>query len=803
MRKFSIITLNLLSMLITQITMGAIINVPKHQPTIQAGINAAHDGDTVLVANGTYTGSGNRDISFQGKAITVMSAGSTFSCVINLADGGGGRAFRFENREGPDSVLDGFTIINGHREDGGAILCSGSCAPTIRHCYFMNNEAMNNGGALYCNGSSPTVEGCYFYSNEAIREDGGNVCLQNNANPTFTSCGFAYGRAEDGGGVYVENSEALFTNCLIYRNTALKRGGGIGAYESTVKLIDCQVDRNMIQNAEGKGAGLYLFNCQTQVSGAKTRIDLNQLNGSSGTGIGFCIQNGEAQIADAVIRGNRTHLSHENIIGGGIYSQNATLVLENCDLTCNLVTGNGAGLYVNGGTVNSGSCKFHRNFSAYGNGGGIYVNDLDISLSRTSVISYSEITKNVAFYGTGGGICVEDSPLKVAFSKIDQNWSQNAGGVAFKDCNLEGNPTSLQNCWVTWNYARGCCGAIRFDNSSPYVHTCTISNNFSSAGNGIRGYVDGNINIANCIIRNGGNEIQLQGYSGAFVTYSNIQGVYGESEDVYLGKGNMNDDPHFVSGTFGHYYLHRIFSPCIDTGGENNDHSEASEVCFPGFSGSQCLDELTSFIWGQQDTSYVNMGAHYAVSYPFNVTPAPTNTPTPTITPTVTPTFTATPTSTNTPTETPTDTPTITPTDTPTITPTPTIAPEDSVAYIARESCQGTESTFVIRARNTEALQYFEFELFYDFGPITYQDCEITLIPQYDFCEEDSLGIASGDVDMGNPIPPSEDIMIARITFSMPCAISSWCPDETFLSLSLTGDWENYRTEDYVFTFCD
>ena len=49
------------------------IHVPADSATIQAGINGTVDGDTVLIADGTYIGEGNRDNDFLGKAIVVMS----------------------------------------------------------------------------------------------------------------------------------------------------------------------------------------------------------------------------------------------------------------------------------------------------------------------------------------------------------------------------------------------------------------------------------------------------------------------------------------------------------------------------------------------------------------------------------------------------------------------------------------------------------------------------------------------------------------------------------------------------------
>ncbi|MCP4679609.1 MAG: hypothetical protein GY854_29775, partial [Deltaproteobacteria bacterium] len=81
--------------------LAGVINVPAEQPTIQEGINAAATGDTVLIADGTYTGEGNRDISFGGKAITVTSVNGAESTIIDCEYSG--RGFIFDNGEGQGS----------------------------------------------------------------------------------------------------------------------------------------------------------------------------------------------------------------------------------------------------------------------------------------------------------------------------------------------------------------------------------------------------------------------------------------------------------------------------------------------------------------------------------------------------------------------------------------------------------------------------------------------------------------------------------------------------------------------------
>src|SRR5437762_8876170 len=82
------------------------INVPGDAASIQAGINAASDGDTVLVAPGTYV----ENIDFKGKAITVTSSAGAASTIIDASQGDIG--VRFVNNETRSSVINGFTIKN-------------------------------------------------------------------------------------------------------------------------------------------------------------------------------------------------------------------------------------------------------------------------------------------------------------------------------------------------------------------------------------------------------------------------------------------------------------------------------------------------------------------------------------------------------------------------------------------------------------------------------------------------------------------------------------------------------------------
>ncbi|MHC4617367.1 MAG: right-handed parallel beta-helix repeat-containing protein [Planctomycetota bacterium] len=232
-----IILLNLALLLAVAASAPAAILVvsPDEYPTIQAAVDDAHDGDIVMLTPRTYTGPGNRDIDFRGKAITVRSVAPDNPQIVaaTIIDCNGSetepnRGFYFHSYEGPASVLEGLTITNGCAEQGGAIYCSQS-SPTISNCSLTGNSA-DRGGGLYCTGSPPTVTDCTFTNNSA--NYGGGTYSEFSSNPTLTGCTFAGNTASyDGGGIFCNGegymaSTPTITNCSFTDNSA-KSGGAV------------------------------------------------------------------------------------------------------------------------------------------------------------------------------------------------------------------------------------------------------------------------------------------------------------------------------------------------------------------------------------------------------------------------------------------------------------------------------------------------------------------------------------------------------------------------------------------------
>ncbi len=148
-----------------------VIRVPSEQPTIQAGINAAVNGDTVLVEPGEYTGNGNYNIDFLSKAITVTSEAGPDSTVIEVDELG--RGFYFHSYETEASILEGFKITGANvplEGCGGGVFCY-NASPTIRNNLITECYAYWGGG-IACLLSSPIIDDNLITANTADKGGG-------------------------------------------------------------------------------------------------------------------------------------------------------------------------------------------------------------------------------------------------------------------------------------------------------------------------------------------------------------------------------------------------------------------------------------------------------------------------------------------------------------------------------------------------------------------------------------------------------------------------------------------------------
>lgn len=203
--------------------------------TIQAALNAASDGDVIVLQPGTYAGWGNRDLDPWGKAVTIRSVDPTDSGVVAATvidcGGAGHRGFLLHSGETERTVIAGLTITNasaangwyetdlvpGVGSAGGAILCVGA-SPTVVNCVLRGNAAGTDGGGVACvGGSSPLLANCIVTGN-AAPGSGGGVFSDPSSAPQIVQCDIAGNTAVQTGGVHAAGGFSL-SNTILWGNT--------------------------------------------------------------------------------------------------------------------------------------------------------------------------------------------------------------------------------------------------------------------------------------------------------------------------------------------------------------------------------------------------------------------------------------------------------------------------------------------------------------------------------------------------------------------------------------------------------
>jgi hypothetical protein len=539
---------------------AADIYVPGDQPTIQAGIDAASNGDSVIVDPGTYL----ENVVWDGKDLQVIGAGPGSTLVNGDVDGDGvGNGPCFEIRNGvPDTaVLTGFTLTNGAAPAGGGLYVHDGCSLTVSNNEIVNNWADLRGGGVSLVESDVLLDSNWILFNTSgdlgggIAAEGGELALFYNAvggNSAYFGGGCYLGgstadldynlvlgnRAQydsdsgyggAGGGVYLNGSTALLLENSVTANEAGLYGGGIYAYTSAVGLYGNDVDYNLADDPEGLGGGMFLDSSLADL--ASNWINRNEA-GTAGGGM-FLHSTTATQTFDSVT-GNDT-----DGWGGGMYVYNSDV-----GLISNAIWDNGAYAYGGGihldSSIGTVSLNFiGDNWAQYG-GAGVMLYGSPVALND-NWIGY-----NNAFLNMGGGILAySDGGATLDGNWIEDNFAYLGGGMA-----LEGSAATVTNSVIVNNAATEEGGGVYDSSSTATLTNNTIADNWPDGvvGNGSSSAITNSILWGNW-------DVDVVGLAP---TYSDI-GVPGTLGD----PTNISVDPLFVGG--GDYHLQPT-SPCINKG---------------------------------------------------------------------------------------------------------------------------------------------------------------------------------------------------------------------------------------------
>jgi len=392
---------------------------------IQSAIDAASNGDEILVYPGTYTGSGNNVIEMNGKAVWLHS---TMGQNETYIDGQWKRrGILCDSGETSTTVIEGFTIQNcnapWHDWDGdgnvdswetaGGGMGNGMSHPTLIDCDFNSNGGHRGGGGLFNYQSSPSLSYCTFGANY-VDQDGSGAGMLNRdgSSPDLNACSFSANDAGNlGGGMYnYDGSSPTLTDCLFNGNSAGYFGGGMyNRFFSEPTLLDCFFNGNVAVHGGGG-----MFN--------------SSLSNTTLTGCNF-FQNLTSDAAS---------------IGGGMGNSNSSPILTNCSFTYNSTQYAGGGLYCSvGSQATITNCDFNGN-QAEQNGGGAYFDFFSDSTFEDSTIEGNSASND------GGGIYVFDyCAITMTNTVVESNNANNAGGISCSDQ----SELALTGCTIDANNA--------------------------------------------------------------------------------------------------------------------------------------------------------------------------------------------------------------------------------------------------------------------------------------------------------------------------------------------------------------
>ena len=370
-RNLTLLTLGLITFQ-QDLAAARTLRVPNDATTLQAAIDAAVVGDQILVAPGTYTGAGNKNLTMGDKDLVIRSEGGPEVTILDLQ--GTGRAFFLVGPYTRSAIVEGFTIAYG---DG--------------------NQDLLGGGGMFIGGGSPTIRRCVFRKNQA------------------PSANFTGG----GGGLACQNSGALIEDCEFIQNSVVRTigavGGGLAAYDSAIEVRRCRFVENQAPTGGGGGGGVYIHRFSIEPEPTTIFESCEFIGNVTNSGGGGANLMG-ARLTGCVFTGNQARG------GGGV-------TLMDSEMTDCTISGNTA-VQDGGGVTSSGSdlvrCVITENTAGRW-GGGLIVH-------QEGHVEQTLISDNTA--GVGGGIFVFGPTSTVEHCTIVRNRAPQSSGIAYPNSNL-------------------------------------------------------------------------------------------------------------------------------------------------------------------------------------------------------------------------------------------------------------------------------------------------------------------------------------------------------------------------------
>ena len=324
--------------------------------SIQQAVDVAVDGDTVLVARGTYVLDAGVVIT---NGITVVGAAGRLNTTVD-----GNQSVQCFRVDHSNAVLEGFTMVSGRGDEGGGLYVRGGI---VRQCTLASNISQRAGGGAYC-AQSALLSECDVLANSTIAGHGGGIYCSGGSsisrctvigNTAFRTLYSGY----NGGGIFCHENGRI-TDCTILQNNAYG-AGGVLCKESTMER--CAVEGNSAKGAGGVilgGPGGVARSCAVRGNSnvgisteADTLVEGCEISGNYGYW-GGGISAGGGLVTNCVFAGNSTG----NNGGGGVAS--LSTVFASCIFTGNSASSSGGGIY--GGTLRH--CLLTANESRYGGG---------------------------------------------------------------------------------------------------------------------------------------------------------------------------------------------------------------------------------------------------------------------------------------------------------------------------------------------------------------------------------------------------------------------------------------------------